>query len=395
MNKHDKALIEEAVRLLEISDEPGLYIRLRRWAREHIKHESNAPIDHIFWPKGILMCGLMHKAIILRSGDTSADRAVSVYAMASVQNYLDKWISSDCPVYYIDDCLAGWALLMLSAVYRTEDPVLHDKYMGAARLMMDYLKRIDDEYDGVIPYRPLQKTGVVFADGIGMVVPFAVTYGLMNSDDDAIDLGVRQARLFMEQGIDVGTGLPVHFFKPEEESRLQDEGRSRLQDVGSGEKTEPTDETSDKVGTFRTSGSMNDMKCWGRSLGWLMYGMGGAVEMLTEIGTISPIEISALKELHGYLVRLKDAADKYRRPDGLFGSFINEETVPVDTSASAMIMYGLSQAGGGERADITPLEPYIRSTGRVEGAQGECLGPGIYSDNYSSYPWSVGATLML
>ncbi len=357
MNKYDRPLIEEAVRLLEISDEPGLYIRLRRWAREHIKHESNAPIDHIFWPKGILMCGLMHKAIILRSGDTSADRAASVYAMASVQSYLDKWISSDCPVYYIDDCLAGWALLMLSAVYRTEDPALHDKYMGAAHLMMDYLKRIDDEYDGVIPYRPLQKTGVVFADGIGMVVPFAVTYGLMNSDDDAIDLGVRQARLFMEQGIVAETGLPVHFFKP--------------------------DVTPEK------------RKCWGRSLGWLMYGMGGAVEMLTECGTISPIEISALKELHGDIVRLKDAADKYRRRDGLFGSFINEETAPVDTSASAMIMYGLSQAGGGESADITPLEPFIKSSGRVEGAQGECLGSGIYSDNYSSYPWSVGATLML
>ena len=376
MNKFDRSLIEEAIRLLEISDEPGLYIRLRRWAREHIKHESNAPIDHIFWPKGILMCGLMHKAIVLRSGETSADRTASVYAMASVQSYLDKWIASDCPIYYIDDCLAGWALLMLSAVYRTEDPALHDKYMRAASLMTEYLKRIDTEYDGIIPYRPLQKTGVLFADTIGMVVPFAVTYGLMNSDDDAIDLGVRQARIFMEQGIDTGTGLPLHFFKPEE-------GASQLNGEGSDGGADPV------------SGSASDKKCWGRSLGWLMYGMGGAVEMLTECGTISPVEISALKELHGYLIRLKDAADKYRRPDGLFGSMINDENAPVDTSASAMIMYGSSQAAGGESTDMTPLTPYIKSSGRVEGAQGECLGPGVYSEIYGSYPWSVGAALML
>ena len=388
MNKYDRSLIEEAIRLLEISDEPGLYIRLRRWAREHIKHESNAPIDHIFWPKGILMCGLMHKAIVLRSGETSAERAASVYAMASVQSYLDKWIASDCPIHYIDDCLAGWALLMLSAVYRTEDPALHDKYMRAASLMMDYLKRIDNEYDGIIPYRPLQKTGVLFADTIGMVVPFAVTYGLMNSDDDAIDLGVRQARIFMEQGIDARTGLPLHFFKP-------DERASQLNDEGTGENTDPAAEISDKAGTIPVSGNVDDMKCWGRSLGWLMYGMGGAVEMLTECGTISPIEISALKELHGYLVRLKGAADKYRRSDGLFGSLINDENAPADTSASAMIMYGSSQAAGGESADMTPLAPYIKSSGRVEGAQGECLGPGVYSDIYGSYPWSVGTTLML
>ena len=226
-----------------------------------------------------------------------------------------------------------------------------------------------------------------------MVVPFAVTYGLMNSDDDAIDLGVRQARLFMEQGIVAETGLPVHFFKP---GAKEDSAISEEPGAGSDDETVKHESVSEEAqASGCTSDTPEKRKCWGRSLGWLMYGMGGAVEMLTECGTISPIEISALKELHGYLVRLKDAADKYRRQDGLFGSFINEETAPVDTSASAMIMYGLSQTGGGESVDITPLEPYIRSTGRVEGAQGECLGPGIYSDNYSSYPWSVGATLML
>lgn len=382
LNRFDRPLIEEAVRLLDISDEPGLYRKIRRWAREHIKHLENAPIDTIFWPKGTLMCGLMHKARILKTSDLSADRAASVYAMSSVQSYLDRWIMSECPVHYIDDCMAGCALLMLAETYRVEEVQLHDKYLKSAGIMADYLKSLGMRHDA-IPYRPAQNTGTVFADGIGMMVPFLVRYGLMNSDDDAIELGLRQVQAYMECGLEESTKLPLHFWQPDEnEAKAAD-----TSDEGGNPAVTP------KEARLSASGNGNGPRIWGRAVGWVIYGLGAAYEALSEYGAISPMEIKALNEIHGYLVSLKDAVLRYRRPDRLFGSIVNDPGSKPDTSASAMIIYGLSMIS--KDMDISPIEPYIRSSGRVEGAQGECLGPGIYSEEFGSYPWSVGMTLLL
>ena len=107
MMDHKRALCEEAIRLLDISDRPDLYHSIRRWARVHIKHEPVAPIDEINWPKGSLLCGMMHLGIATREADNSKDRAVSILAMASVQSYIDRWIKNGAHLYTVDDMLAG------------------------------------------------------------------------------------------------------------------------------------------------------------------------------------------------------------------------------------------------------------------------------------------------
>lgn len=349
----NKALTEEAVRLLNISDEPDLYHRVRRWARLHIKGEQPDPIDRINWPKGCLMCGLMHKALKLKGTDNSMGRATSVYAMASVQDYLDRWIHDGAPVYYIDDCMAGQALLELAEVYRNEDADLHSRYTSVADGMMKRLFQLDEKWPDAIPYRPAHGDGTVFADGIGMLVPFAIRYGLMTGNDDAIDLGLRQVSFFMENALSGTTGLPMHYYTP-----------------GSSAKAD------------------SQTKTWGRALGWVQYGLGAAMEALREYEAISPMEIKALKTIHGYLDSLSTKAREYRRNDGLWGSVIEDPDAPPDTSASAMILYALDETD-------ESLRPFITASGRVTGAQGECMGPGVYSDRYDSYPWSVGMALML
>ena len=367
---YKRSLTEEAVRLLDTSDRPDLYHSLRRWARVHIRHESVAPIDTINWPKGSLMCGLMHMASGMRSADNSPDRAISVFAMASVQSALDRWIRQEAPLYTVDDALAAQALLMIAESYKTDAPDLYMHYMRVADGVMEFLKAHDTDAEGALPYRPAHKTGEIFADGLGMAVPFAIRYGLMKQDDDAVDLGIRQLDLAMEHMLDPETGLPWHVY------RLDEKGETI------------------------TSGALG----WGRAMGWLMYGLGASAEAFDLYPPQTVIAVMAQKSVNKFLETMSETAEKYRREDGLFGCMIPDAGSPADTSASAMIIYALKQRDA--RADrgvrrlpgegyIEPIMPYITASGAVKQAQGECMGIGIYSDTYDSYPWSVGMTMML
>ena len=352
---YKRALTEEAVRLLEISDTPDLYHMIRRWARVHIKHETVAPIDTVNWPKGCLMTGLMHMTYALKDSDNSPDRAVSILAMASVQSYLDRWIKAEAPVYTHDDCLALMNLFVLSDLYKDEDLTLSDLYLRVTDGVMHFLREHDKDAEGALLYRPAQKTGQIFADSVGMVPPFAIRYGLRKSDDDAIELGLRQITCAIKHLTDPETGLPWHVYSIKEN------------------------------GDVETFGALG----WGRALGWIMFGLRSSLEAFNEYPPETFMAHEALKTIDGYLKALSDTASSYKRQNGLFGSLLTDDDSPADTSASAMILYGLGEY------DITPFIPYIRSSGAVDSAQGECMGIGQYSDVYASFPWSVGMSMML
>ena len=366
-----RALAEEAVRLLEIPDTPDLYHRIRRWARIHIKHESVAPIDSMNWPKGSLMCGLMHQAVALKDSPDATDRAVSIYSMAAVQSHIDKWIAAEAPLYTVDDVLACQSLLTLADVYRDSEPELYMRYMKVADGVMSFLYGHDADREGVLPYRPAQKTGQIFADSLGMIVPFAVRYGLMKQDDDAVGFAKDQITYAMKHLTDPEIGLPWHVYS-----------------LG--------DDESD----VRIEGALG----WGRALGWIMYGLGASVEAFALCPPTSPEAVVACKTFSALLTQTADVAEHFRRPDGLFGSIVHDDASPADTSASAMIIYGIRTRDnladrGVKRPDgsgyIEPILPHITSSGRVNGAQGECMGIGVYSEQYGSYPWSVGMTMLL
>ena len=139
-------------------------------------------------------------------------------------------------------------------------------------------------------------------------------------------------------------------------------------------------------------------------MGWMMYGLGASAEAFDLYPPKTAVTIAAQKSVNEYLETMSETAEGYRRKDGLFGSVIQDPDSPVDTSASAMIIYALKQRDfraerGARRLPgegyIEPIMPYITSSGAVKQAQGECMGIGIYSDTYDSYPWSVGMTMML
>ena len=337
--------IDEAIRELNIKDAPNLYRMLRRWAREHIKKEVVSPIDMINWPKGCLMLGLMHQACFRE--DEYRDKCKE-----AVASYLDKWINKGSPIYTIDDCLAGIALLMLT---ESADDTKKQRYNIAADNMMEFLKNHDQDMQGSWPYRPLHKNGRIFADGIGMAAPFAIYYGLLNKDETAIDLGIRQIDNYFTYGIDKITGLPHHAYSLNED------------------------------GTIVHFGAIG----WGRAVGWIALGLKESLWAFNHINReLSEHEKDIKIRLEERLATLTENVKLYQRKDGLFGSQLLDKAAPIDISASAMIIYAMGEYPDGIKA-------YISEDGRVDGAQGECMDLGVYSDKYGSYPWSVGMMLVV
>lgn len=383
-----QAVIEEAIRELNMSDEPDLYHRFRRWVRKNIKRQLLEPIDIMNWPKGCLMVGLMHQSKVLSEARTSSERALSIVAASTVKEHVDKWIKNGTHVYKIDDCLAGQAVLALGC--------MDVRYMDAASKMMNFLYAHDKDREGCLPYRPNQRNGRIFADGIGMVAPFAVRYGLMTGDDDAIELGMNQIRGFMRYGLNDKTGLPWHAYSLSE--------------------SEASVESKNDVDVAVNSSHLGDLG-WGRAMGWLMYGVRASLDAVCEMSDTSKAVdnvpnmideyylLTVRKELEEYINVLSQTARKYQRKDGLFTSPLGKEASfsenkgfcdepQIDTSASAMILYGMGVSNFEELEAQEELKKFITVDGKVMQAQGECLDFGVYN-GYGSYPWSVGMSLLV
>ena len=352
------AVRQEAVRLLQLSDDPGIYRRIRRWISENLRNHPQPPIDIIAWPKGSLMVGLMHQTEYLQQADNSHDRASAIMCMAEVKDHLDRWIRRGSPIYTVDDCVAGKALLMLADLYQDIDQKEHALYMQEAAKIADFLKNHPKDQEGSLPYRTYRPNGQIFADGVGMILPFAIHYGLVCGDEDLCELGMNQIRNYMEHAFDEEAGQLWHVYE--------------LEDTRLG------------------------APAWGRAAGWIVWGVSEACSFLDKRNKtpgyeMTFMEIRMYKELMDIRERLTKTVLKYRREDGLFGCLLDDVNSPVDTSASAMILCGMSDTG-----EITYVfEPYITDDGKVLQAQGECIDIGVYSENYASYPWSVGMFLTL
>ena len=389
MSNYNQALILEAVRELNIISIPSLYKRIKRLARKYIKHQLVEPIDNINWPKGCLAVGLMDygmKRLSDASGISMSAEAPSqaIYAISEVKTYLDMWISSGTNIYFVDDCLMGQALLKLALYYRdiAKDESLYEKYMSAADKMMEFLFAHRQTEDGSLPYRPNQTTNDIYADGIGMVVPFAIGYGYLRGNDDAIALGMTQLRNFVKNATDTDTGLFYHTYRCSG-SRKDDSGQGRDKDIGD-EKLDGDSDIADKI--FEISKALG----WGRALGWVTYGAAAGLAIANRVlGT--PVYDDYTRELKQINSDIQNLVMKYRRENCLWGSDLLDPDSPIDTSASAMIMSILDGEEFEKSRD--ELKKYITEDGRVMQAQGECMGVGIYSTTFDSYPWSVGMTL--
>lgn len=325
----------------------GLGYKLKRAAKKISGHKTE-PLDKINWPTGLLAKGLAD--YYMKNKNSEEARII----LGCLKKYYDRWIRRGCKIYYLDDAVSGLALIDLHQITGEE------KYKTAADTLVKYLLGHELDGAGGMPYRPHQKNGYVFADGIGMVCPFLCKYGSTYGDMNVINRAVTQIQNFIAYGMDEKTGLPYHGYQYE-------------------------------------SGIKYGIIGWGRAVGWLMIGM---AESLAYMEPSRP-SFDMLKQVYR---RLVDKVEAYQLEGGLYCWQLETREGPVDTSATAMILYAIARSLetkvliGIHRSRMLRGREALWNMvkeGRIENALAECQGFSMYPQVYGAYPWSLGPALSL
>lgn len=307
-----------------------------------------APKDKINWPNGLLAKALIDYYDAHKNSEEARE------IIDSLKKYYNGWIRKRSKMYYLDDAVSGWALIELHQITGDE------RYKKAADAMAEYLFSHETDELGSLYYRANQKNGYIFADGIGMVCPFLCKYGVTYGSNTAINLALTQITNFIAYGMDEKTGLPYHGYELE-------------------------------------SGMKYGVIGWGRAVGWLMIGMSECLALVDE----SRPSYETIKQAYR---RMVDKVEAYQLAGGLYTWQLPAREGPVDTSATAMILYAISKSletkvliGIHKSRMLRGLEALqnIVTDGEVPNALAECQGFSMYPQVYGSYPWSLGPSLSL
>lgn len=378
-----------------------------------------APKDLIFWPTAMIAnCltewemggGVFLNDLLLERVSPVGEKAFSVgeKALSAVKDYFDRWIDAGMPLFYIDDVLAGVSLIDLYAATG------EGKYKIGADKMAEYLFRMEKEAadeEGSIPYRPAQKNGYVFADGVGMTGSFLIKYGVSFGDLHSVQLGMRQMHNMFLFGMDEKNGLPYHGF--------QCGSKVKYGIVG-----------------------------WGRAVGWLIMGLARSMDCLKRYltsegekkkrdGILFDVCQSGYEECSRAYRQLFRAVKPYQKGNGAFAWQLGAMEGPEDSSATAMIAYAvlmwMRQEGGdsdnnssnnsnngndnsNNKISSNSCEGLDKRTsdwedakdlvdraakylegcekdGKIYRCLAECMGFAEYPQVYGAYPWSLGPGL--
>lgn len=306
------------------------------------------PLDKINWPNGLLAKALADYYMANRNTEEARE------ILDTLKKYYDRWIRGGHKMHYLDDAFSGMALIDLHQITGDE------KYKVAAEKIAQYLFNHETDGAGSFPYRPTQQNGYIFADAIGMVCPFLCKYGSTYGDMNAINLAVTQLQNFIDFGMDEKTGLPYHGYQYE-------------------------------------SGVKYGIIGWGRAVGWLLIGMS---ETLAYMENTRP-SYEPIKQAYR---RMVDKVEAYQLEGGLYSWQLGAKDGPVDTSATAMILYAIARSlntkvliGIHKSRMVRGRDALWNSVkdGKIYGCLAECQGFCMYPQVYGAYPWSLGPALSL
>ncbi len=435
------ALVRETIAELDVI----MKVSAKDRAKDLVKSAMGRSVrskDPMFWPAGMLMLGLVEARGVFAGKLVRADGSNGMDSEAfretiheiddSVMRHISLWKDGyKSRIDYIDDALAGAALLKLyeqDLLYGKESvggsvrcageinllPDLKRACIYAADRIYEYLSSSPKDPEGTIVYNPGRNAANVFADGVGQTSMFLSLYGRLFENMEALELAGTQLNNYMKYGCDARSGLVYHGYSLKRISPVQDGGAVDF------EKFEVT-----KKGVLS----------WGRAAGWLIMGLS---EYVRSVRVISPegacpidtskinksekavseknivARASGLSEMGNRLTQwyrsLSSTLWSYQREDGCFGWQVQATEGPVDTSATGMIVYGLtgyckdvsapcSDAPADSGENDLRTERAVRgmtgniSLGKVQNALSSCDDFGVHYQSYGHYPWGQGAVL--
>lgn len=309
---------------------------------------KSAPHDAFSWPNGLLAMGLVEYYKKHKSSEEARD------VIATLRTYADRWLLKKCKMYGLQDALSGMTLLDLYEITGEE------RYKDGADLVAQALFSMETDNGGSIIFNPSSGNKYIFADMIGIVCPFLIRYGIQCDSNAALNLAITQIQNFLDRGMDEKTVLPYHGYDFE-------------------------------------SGTKYGIIGWGRAVGWLMLGLSGMLKYL-------PQDRPSYEPLKQAYRRIVDKVEAYQLPSGLYPWQLSCKDGPMDTSATAMILYAIAESLenkvliGIHKSRMVRGRDALLSMiqeGRVGGASAECLDFNMYPLQFGSYPWSDGPTLAL
>lgn len=329
------------------------------------------PKDFIFWPTAVIANSFTEWGMM------DGRREV----LAVLEEYFGRWIDAGMPIFYVDDVLSGVSLVDLYEATKAE------KYKTGADKMAEYLFGLSEKESdraGSIPYRPAQKNGYIFADGVGMTASFLIKYGTFFGDIRSVELGLLQLKNMFLFGIDEKTGLPYHGF--------QFESKEKYGIIG-----------------------------WGRAVGWLLMALARACVCLekymdkcgkekqakkgqaeteetnSESEALAEVCAKGFAECSRAYGQLLGAVRPYQKENGAFAWQLEALEGPEDSSATAMIAYGVLMGNGqGAEELVKHAAEYLagcEKDGKVYHCLTECMGFAQYPQEYGAYPWALGPAL--
>jgi len=217
------------------------------------------------------------------------------------------------------------------------------KYLDFSKQLYVYLLKLRGK-DGIISYREGQD--VVFADTLGMIVPFLIKYNKYRENENLLELAKLQLDYYIQHGIDKASFIPSHAIHRT---------------------------TKVKVGSIN----------WGRGISWYLIALSNYYHQTGEFE----------KEFKNVLATL----NKLRTPEGLWQQFPGSYG-KFDASASTTFLYslGFNEDTKMERIEILDkLKPYLRVDGCILETSGDTYGPNHYSSFFGKSEFTQGMLLLL
>jgi rhamnogalacturonyl hydrolase YesR len=295
---------------------------------------------------------------LLAIGIAASQPATNSPAFAALEKYCARNVTADgTPVSdlrVIDDFTAGEVFLEM--YQRTGK----DFYRLGAQKMARRLLAYPTNKLGTLSYR-VEHPDVLMVDDKGMICGFLIRYGAEFGDAEALNLGVRQLRIFLQHGLNESTGLPYHAY-----------------DLNLDRKFGPD--------------------TWLRGTGWLAMGLADALAYL-------PKDHEARAEFAAALTKMLETLRTYQESDGCWRWDVNNPVAELDTSGTAMIGYAVEKAVQASAIDSswqTLSENALRGVlrhahpnGLVDQALGECNGVGHYAKSFKPSNYAQGPALAL
>ncbi len=343
----DTETYQEALKLLKKYPSTTRSAEFRRLIK-NLLFSKPFYLDHFAWPNALLAIGIEYW-----------DRTQTQKMLRdALQSFYQMWSDKKIKIVSQDDILSGYSLLYLYEMTKEPELLEHADYC------LQYLESHRKTTTNILPYRAGQPNEV-FVDTIGIVVPFLARYARVRKNQKAARMATDQIIAFLEHGMDSKTGLPYH-------------------------------------GYHISNGNKQGIIGWGRACGWLLIGM---AEYLIEIRDTQYHEL-----FPGEYVRIREAfsellqtVETYRMPDGMFCWQLEAKEGPIDTSATAFILFAMLRAAQNSLVNkqhvITFAENTLealasfQSSGGIGNCSGECEGFGRYPQIYAPYPWSLGPAI--